>query len=323
LTVENSTVAANTARNGGGGIAGAAGTVKLHSSTIWNNVADSDNDGFGTGGGILALNSAVSAQNTLIADNGNCCAIFSIPEPEDCSGTISSSLGYNLVEYVQICTLIGNVTGVITNTDPMAGALGENGGPTQTLSLASGSPAIDGGNPAGCVDGDGIDIVNDQRGYLRHFDGDGNGSAICDIGAFEYGAPEPSPSPTPTPTPSPTPTATATPTASASATPTPTASPASSATPTGSAGQELMQGDVDCDEDVDSVDALKGLRHVAHLSVQQDEPCPDIETEVASKFGDVDCDNDVDAVDALKVLRYVASLPVQQNGDCTDIGEPL
>jgi ubiquinone biosynthesis protein UbiJ len=72
-----------------------------------------------------------------------------------------------------------------------------------------------------------------------------------------------------------------------------------------------VAGDVDCDGDVDSVDALKELRHVAVLPVSQSEPCPDIGSEVASIFGDVDCDDDVDAVDALKILRYVAALPIQ------------
>jgi hypothetical protein len=37
-----------------------------------------------------------------------------------------------------------------------------------------------------------------------------------------------------------------------------------------------MWGDADCDGDVDAVDALKKLRHVAGLPVTQLEPCPDI-----------------------------------------------
>ena len=43
------------------------------------------------------------------------------------------------------------------------------------------------------------------------------------------------------------------------------------------AGQPLpIFGDVDCDSDVDAVDALKVLRHVAGLAITQTEPCPDI-----------------------------------------------
>ncbi len=85
--------------------------------------------------------------------------------------------------------------------------------------------------------------------------------------------------------------------------------------------QVLTQGDVDCDGDVDSVDSLKQLRHVAGLSVSQEEGCPDIGTDVAGHlFGDVDCDNDVDSVDSLKVLRHVAGMSVSQDEPCTDIG---
>jgi hypothetical protein len=38
----------------------------------------------------------------------------------------------------------------------------------------------------------------------------------------------------------------------------------------------LLHGDVDCDDDVDSVDALKVLRHVASLSVDLPLDCPQI-----------------------------------------------
>ena len=79
-------------------------------------------------------------------------------------------------------------------------------------------------------------------------------------------------------------------------------------------------GDVDCDLDVDSVDSLKELQHVAGLAVSQTEPCPDIGSEVASLFGDVDCDNDIDAIDSLTILRFLAGLPVSQREPCPDIG---
>lgn len=60
-----------------------------------------------------------------------------------------------------------------------------------------------------------------------------------------------------------------------------------SATPASSEGQaagdpeEIIQGDVDCDREVDPIDALMGLRHVAALAVAQNEPCPDIGTTAA------------------------------------------
>lgn len=89
------------------------------------------------------------------------------------------------------------------------------------------------------------------------------------------------------------------------------------------AGPALTQGDVDCDGDTDTVDALGLLRYVAALEVAQEPGCPEIGSEVASQFGDVDCNDDVDVVDALQVLRHVAGLPVAQQDPCPDIGEPL
>jgi hypothetical protein len=91
----------------------------------------------------------------------------------------------------------------------------------------------------------------------------------------------------------------------------------------------LTQGDVDCDGDEDSVDALKVLRHVAALSVAQEPGCIPVGSVFAriaaggGFFGDVDCDQDVDSVDALKVLRHVAALSVAQTEPCADIGSGL
>jgi hypothetical protein len=101
--------------------------------------------------------------------------------------------------------------------------------------------------------------------------------------------------------------------------PTPTPPPP---TPT-PAGPELIQGDVDCNGTVNSVDALKVLRFVAGLSVAQEPDCPDINTEVASLFGDVDCSTAVNSVDSLKILRFVAGMSVTQTEPCADIGDPL
>ncbi len=106
----------------------------------------------------------------------------------------------------------------------------------------------------------------------------------------------------------------ATPTATPTATPIPTPAPTPLA---------LTQGNVDCDPDVDSVDALKVQRHVAGLSVGQRPGCPAIGSDVASFFGDVDCDNDIDSVDALKILRYLAGMSISQTGPCPDIGTAL
>ena len=83
-----------------------------------------------------------------------------------------------------------------------------------------------------------------------------------------------------------------------------------------------IQGDVDCNGSVNSVDALKLLRNGAGLGVTQTEPCPGIGT-LTPKFGDVDCVSAVNSVDALKVLRDNAGLSVSQAEPCADIGTAL
>jgi len=86
---------------------------------------------------------------------------------------------------------------------------------------------------------------------------------------------------------------------------------------------EFARGDNDCDADVDAVDGLKGLQHVAALDFSQEPDCPELGSEVGSIIGDVDCNDAVDAVDALKILRHVAALEVSQTQPCTKIGEPF
>jgi hypothetical protein len=63
--------------------------------------------------------------------------------------------------------------------------LQNNGGPTQTHALVAGSPALDAGNPSGCRNNSGTLLQTDQRGLSRHVDSNNDGSARCDIGAFE------------------------------------------------------------------------------------------------------------------------------------------
>lgn len=149
----------------------------------------------------------------------------------------------------------------------------------------------------------------------------------------------PGPTPTPTPTPGPTsppvtptpppgsttPTATpGTPTATPVVTPTPTTGPPT-ATPTPSG--EFAKGDVQCDNDIDPVDALTLQRHIAALTTSQQPGCPVIGGPAArisgagsKTFGDMNCNAVVDAVDALFILRHVAELPVSLPDGCSPIG---
>jgi hypothetical protein len=61
----------------------------------------------------------------------------------------------------------------LTYIDPMLAPLADNGGPTFTLALLPGSPAIDAGDDTACP-------PTDQRGVARPI------GAHCDIGAFEF-----------------------------------------------------------------------------------------------------------------------------------------
>lgn len=79
----------------------------------------------------------------------------------------------------------GSCTGFTGNTSvSLADSLPtDHGGSTGTYALAAGSVAIDGGN---CSNANGSTNTTDQRQITRPFDGDANGIARCDVGAFEY-----------------------------------------------------------------------------------------------------------------------------------------
>jgi hypothetical protein len=158
LTVQESTFADNIALLGGA-IYNAA-TLLILDSTIAANTAQRD------GGGIENLGTGFSARNTIIA--GNTAVAGSGP---DLNGVLTS-LGHNLIGKTSSAS--GFAATDLLNEDPLLGPLQDNGGPTQTMALLPGSPAIDAG--------DNMDAPQyDQRGpgFLRIV----NGS--IDIGAFE------------------------------------------------------------------------------------------------------------------------------------------
>jgi CSLREA domain-containing protein len=165
--ITNSTISGNSAANGGGGVFN-EGSFSSTNSTIADNAAP-------TGGGIWRVSDifsgTVTLKNTIVADQQS---------GADCSGTIVSA-GNNLSSDSTCFTSGGSD---LVNTDPQLGVLADNGGPTDTHALATDSPAIDAGNNIGCP-------ATDQRGVARPIDGDGDGTAVCDIGAYEAAAPPP------------------------------------------------------------------------------------------------------------------------------------
>ena len=70
----------------------------------------------------------------------------------------------------------------------------------------------------------------------------------------------------------------------------------------------LIQGDVDCRDGVTPVDSLKVLRHDAGLSVQQDEPCPNVGTVIPAGIAEIEIVSEESSTDS-EAKAAVASCP--------------
>ncbi len=174
LTIINSTITGNT----GGGIT-SLGTSYIASSTISGNTdtnvleglgsLSSSLNGFAIAGGITS--SGAMLYDTIVAGNTG-----PTNGPNDVSGSFFS-LGHNLIGQADSKTSSGFVStdqvGTTTSPiDPKLGTLTNNGGPTPTMVLLSGSPAIAAGSSANAP-------AHDQRGDPRPTSG------AIDIGAYE------------------------------------------------------------------------------------------------------------------------------------------
>ena len=172
FTVTNSTLSGNSANNGGGIEHNGSGTFTVTNSTLTGNSAISS--GGNGGGGILNPSMAtVTLTNTIVAGN------MAAHGGPDLNGTFATG-GNNLIGTIAGSMGITNGTkGDIVNNTPLLGTLGPAGGPTQTIPLLAGSPAIGHGNTMICAQmGVGKVGGKDQRGLPRP-------AANCAIGAFE------------------------------------------------------------------------------------------------------------------------------------------
>jgi len=186
LTIKNSTLSSNTALNGGGILN--QGSLVIVNSTLSGNTALDENGGAITNDGTLAVFNATFGGNSAVEggaifNNGGTAIlqnsiVANSTKGGNCSGVITSH-GYNLSSDA---TCNFSIVGDLNNTDPRLGPLQNNGGPTQTMALQSGSAAIDGGNPGGCTDEAGHLLRTDQRGKPRPDLEDIRG---CDMGAYE------------------------------------------------------------------------------------------------------------------------------------------
>ena len=163
VTVTNVTVAENVAIHSlAGGIAANGVSGTLTNCTIANNHADAE-DSFG--GGITGAEN-LQLDNTIVANNtaGN------EWNPVNCTATAGS--GANNLQHPAEMASGGADTECapgITFTDPLLGPLADNGGPTETMALLPGSPAIGAGS--NCP-------ATDQRGEPR--------DSGCDLGAVRF-----------------------------------------------------------------------------------------------------------------------------------------
>jgi hypothetical protein len=178
LTVLNSTVTGNVAPPGGsvGGILScttAGGSNTIIDSTIAGNIASPGgqaNLGVELQG---AVTNSMTLRNTIVSgppSGGRNCLV--VPP-----ATLTSQ-GFNLADDSS-CNLTAGGDQAVVN--PSLGPLADNGGPTQTMALTNGSPAVDSGSSSG--------ETADQRGFPRgvQFRGvvDAPGGDGSDIGAFE------------------------------------------------------------------------------------------------------------------------------------------
>jgi predicted outer membrane repeat protein len=184
LFSENSTSGACCADHYGGAIY-AGGNTSISNSTVVNNggavdaidsyssivisystVANNRGTGIDVERNLVVGASIIAANGTDIAHP--CCANLSI-----------ISQGYNLIGNGSKTGLKNGFRSDIVGTkdnpvDPLLNALADNGGPTQTMSLKSDSPARGHIPAAFCA------VIEDQRGKPRPAD-----DGTCDIGAFQ------------------------------------------------------------------------------------------------------------------------------------------
>jgi hypothetical protein len=165
-TLTNVTITGNetdkgSVNQGQGGAIFINDVTTITNATVTNNQADAS--GFGQGGGIF-INDATTFRNTVVSGN----LVGATASQCFVNDTVTAPAGN--IERGSDCGFTG--TANKQGTDPALGPLANNGGPTDTQALLSGSPAIDFAPAAGCP-------ATDQRGVSRPQ------GALCDSGAFE------------------------------------------------------------------------------------------------------------------------------------------
>jgi hypothetical protein len=136
MSLANSTISENSATFhdlDGRGIISNSGTLNLTHVTIANNTsgppAVSGPNVYPVTGGIYNAGGTVNARSSLFANNVDLGGV-----PGDCMGPINS-LGYNVFEAPQGCTIAGDLTGNVTGVDAPLAPLDDNSGETDSRTV--------------------------------------------------------------------------------------------------------------------------------------------------------------------------------------------
>lgn len=187
LTLINTTISGNYSMDlsgssistdqGGGGIFSPSGHVFIVNSTITSNRSQSKGGGLAIGFPNTTTQGEVLIKNSIVAGN-----VSERSTTDDCSiGSTYASIvlaGTNVLADGGGCQTEEGHSIIIPSNRifrDVLDVLRDNGGPTETHALFSGSPAVDAADPV-CMDLENQEVSADQRGYSR---------SRCDIGAFE------------------------------------------------------------------------------------------------------------------------------------------
>ena len=190
LTLTNSTLSGNITYGGGGGGIVNAGSLTVTNSTLSNNFAPtgggirnsgaltltnstiSGNSASNSGGGIYNAGS-LSIANTIIANSTTGGDYVGSGAVNLISGATAAN---NLITQLAPIPGIGDWATTVTSVQLNLGPIQNNGGPTQTLALLTGSVAINAGNAT--ISNAAPISRKDQRGINR---------TTSDIGAYSFG----------------------------------------------------------------------------------------------------------------------------------------
>ena len=170
LALAGVTLAGNTVQTGTGGADNTTNGVELYNASVY------------VGSDTPTQFASVTVVNSILAHTGTTTAVFNYQDANSGGTATINFTGPNIV-FGAVRNTAGTLDGTAyTAADPLLGPLAGNGGPTPTMALLPGSPAISAGSSA-------AGLTTDQRGFGR--------KDPPDLGAFESGGVPPASVPPP------------------------------------------------------------------------------------------------------------------------------